>query len=110
VRPKAPGILGGRRRQPYARPEFLEHRACGGIHHHPAAGGDNDALAVDQVGDQRRLPAPEARFALAREDFGDGHAGGLLDFLIGVDEVVAKGLGRHAAEGGFAAGHEAAQE
>src|SRR6185437_12273937 len=61
-----------------------------GIDEGAAAGAEHDMLVAQQPGDHPRFSRTEFGLPVALEDLGDGHIGGLLDFLVAIDEVPAE--------------------
>src|SRR5690606_13459905 len=74
-----------------------------------ATEGEDPRLLLQQVADDGLLGAPEPDLALLGEDLGDGHAGALLDGLVGVDEPAVQAR-RHAATDRRLAGPHVAGE
>ena len=56
------------------------------VHHGAAAGRQHLRTAVEQTRDHAGFAAAETRLAVTRENIGNGHAGGLFDFGIGIDK------------------------
>ncbi len=74
-----------------------------------AAGGDHPGAAVEQPGDHPRLAIPEVRLAMDLENVRYRHAGGLLDFGIGIEKRKPQPRREPPSDGGFAGAHHAHQ-
>src|SRR3546814_4445318 len=66
-----------------------------------AAGGQDERPAGEQPRDHPALALAKIALAKAREDVGDGHAGGALDLVVGVGEGQAEPLCETAADRRF---------
>src|SRR3546814_18448650 len=71
-----------------------------------AAGGQDERPAGEQPRDHPALALAKIALAKAREDVGDGHAGGALDLVVGVGEGQAEPLCETAADRRFARAHQ----
>ena len=94
-----------------AIPKFpwADRRAGVGAHERAAAGGQHLRTALQEPGDHARLAGAEIRLAVGGEDFGDGHAGGLFDLGVGIDEGNAETGREPAADRRLARAHHADQ-
>ncbi len=86
-----------------------DKRACLRVHEGATARGEHDAPAGEQALDHPLFPGAEMCLAMGLEDFGDAHASGALDFVVGIEEGQAKLGGDTLADGGFAGAHKADQ-
>src|SRR5690606_19324019 len=66
--------------------------------------------AAEKPQDDALLQSAELRLAITLEEFGDGHAGGGLDFVVAVDEGHTEFGGDAAADGGLAGAHQADED
>jgi hypothetical protein len=81
---------------------------CAGlrIHEGAAAGGQHQRLGRQQAMDHPALALAELGFPEAVEQFGDGAAGGELDFGVGIVEGQAEPGGESAADRCLAGAHQ----
>ncbi len=79
------------------------------IHEGAAAEGQDHRVAGQQAADDAAFAVAEGWFAVAGKEFGNGAAGGELDFLVGIAERQAEPGGEATADGGFASAHQADQ-
>src|SRR3546814_18691643 len=75
-----------------------------------AAGGQDERPAGEQPRDHPALALAKIALAKAREDVGDGHAGGALDLVVGVGEGQAEPLCETAADRRFARAHQSDED
>ena len=95
--------------QPHRNSLGADRRAGVGVHECAAAGRQHLRAAFQQARDHARLAGAEIRLAVGGEDFRDGHAGGLFDLDVGIDERNAEPGGQPAADRRLARAHHADQ-
>ncbi len=86
-----------------------DRRAGVGVHEGAAAGRQHLRAALQQPRDHARLAGAEIGLAVGGEDFRDGHAGGLFDLGVGIDERNAEPGRQPAADRRLARAHHADQ-
>lgn len=74
-----------------------------------AAGGDDGAFVIEEVGEDGGFAVAEGGFAFVCKDGGNGFAGFFLDEVVGIDEGVVEHLGQFATDGGLTSPHESDQ-
>ena len=85
-------------------------RARGLVLDGSAAESENQRVACGKTRDDSALALAEGRFAVAREELGDGYASFGLDYVVHIDEAPTEAGGDKRADGGFARAHEAGED
>ena len=84
----------------------IEKVAGSRIDEHPAAGGDDPDLAVDQAGDEAPLAVAEIFLSKSFEDLGRRKPGRILDRCVAIDKGQPESLREPAPDGRFADSHQ----